>query len=126
MSLVIRKAWRSGAAIALGGLVTLASFAYSYNAKAESASAAKQTAKEVTARAYAFKAQNDKFRLIFCRFFEPYAANPTPPETEQAKQFKDGAKYAVGADGLACTPNPNDGQSGPKWTVRTRCWRSPR
>lgn len=94
-------------AVVFGYVLSLASVGYAWHTSND---LNQKALDETEARADAFEARAEKDRLIFCRFFEPYAANPTPPVTEQAKAFKEGAKYAVGTDGFNCTPDPTDGK----------------
>lgn len=115
---LVRWIWRRIFYIATPVLLVLGitNLTIAMNASAEAARASARVAEEQKQRTLQLEQLYEHQRVTFCGFYEPIAeAGKMPPPTGQprselGKSIAKGTETVVGADGLACTPDPKDGR----------------
>jgi hypothetical protein len=113
MTSQVWKAMKGVQFVLVAYVISIAAFAYAYNANSvavkEANNRAAQFKAEAEARSLALENQSIRLRYAFCGL-QPYAQITTPAPTESARTLREVIQKAVSPQGLNCSPDPNDGQ----------------
>lgn len=102
MTAQVWKAMKGVQFVLIAYVISVAGFAYAYNANSVAV-------KESDNRADQFEAQNARLRFGLCGL-QTYLATPSTTTSQSNSTFRDVLVKLTGPDSLNCTPEPNDGR----------------